>query len=191
MQENEVRGRREIRLPRREEKVEWNTLRSPRTARSLPAPRPPIQRNSEACLFPILRICQVCHHYHPGSNHHHLWSELLHSLPAGLHAPYEDSFHKAVYSQRDHCKTQTRSWDPPPLILPLGQGISSAWNALPSRLCFLTPTLASDINFPFQPQKCFSWPPAHKSPYYTLVLHFPFVTLQIVILHLCLWCLFN
>lgn len=63
------------------------------------------------------------------------------------------------------------------LTLPLGRAISSAWNALPS-LCFLMPALASDISFTLYPQECFPWTPAHKSPYYTRLLHrhFSFVT---------------
>lgn len=163
----------------RKERVGWGTLsRRGQWAASLPLVSHPAQQWGLSISSP--KDLTSLPFLLPSSKTHHLQSELLYSLPAGLHAPpgrktpsdklsvVRGIFPKHKLDHEIHTPKNT---------FPLGQTISSAWNALPSHLCFLTPTFAWDINFTLHPQKCFSWPPSHKSPYNTLALCFPFVTL--------------
>ena len=139
----------------RKERAEWNTLsRRGQWAASLPLIDKwwglSISSAKDPTSLPFLS---------PSIKTRHLWSELLYGLPAGLHAPplrmtpfnklsvVRGIFPKHKLDHEIHTPTNTS---------PLGQTISSAWNALPSHLCFLTPTLAWDINFTLLLLSCFS-----------------------------------
>lgn len=82
----------------------WNTLRRhERPSGHSPPQSSPI---TKAYLLPLLKACQICHH--PPEPHYSIWTTAAASQLVSMYPEY--LFRSAVWSQRDHSKTQTRSW---------------------------------------------------------------------------------